>query len=137
MPSWNRLSEETKAAIAADAKTMTATQLAAKYKVGKSAIYRALAERKGKCVRDVMGRKGHNTVLRRVALPTPRTVEIDLDPQRDGSASALMSALDRIDRQESISLQFALPELVMILDRLSEEKRRAFLSAGLLAALLA
>jgi hypothetical protein len=70
------------------------------------------------------------------AKPAARSVAIE--PQRPGTAAALIGALDRLDaREEYISLQFAVPEVIAMLSGMSDEKRRAFMSAGIRAALLA
>ncbi len=75
---------------------------------------------------------------KRNALAAPKKMQpVEIEAERPGSAAALITALDKIDgREDRITLEFAVPEVVQILLELDDGKRRAFLSAGLRAALL-
>jgi hypothetical protein len=73
-----------------------------------------------------------------IVKPTKAIQHVAIEPQRPGTAAALIGALDRLDaREEYISLQFAVPEVIAMLSGMNDEKRRAFMSAGIRAALLA
>lgn len=61
---------------------------------------------------------------------------IDVDPQRPGTAAALIEALQRHDAAVAIRFEMTPPEVAAVFARLDGEKRQAFLSAGLKAALL-
>jgi hypothetical protein len=72
----------------------------------------------------------------RAMLPRP----VEVDPQRPGTATALMTALNKIDADNErikIEIELTRAEVDQMFGRLSPSQRQAFLTAGLRASLLA
>jgi hypothetical protein len=64
---------------------------------------------------------------------------VQIDPQRPGTAAALINALSKLDadaERVKVEIELTRVEVAQMLDRLGPQQRDAFLSAGLRAALL-
>ena len=75
----------------------------------------------------------------RPAKASPNSLQsVTIDPQRPGTASALIDALARRDAASAVTvrLEFTESEVAALIGKLSEAQRAAFLAAGVKAAIL-
>jgi hypothetical protein len=124
--------------IAAEPVTTRAAEIAASLNVPVSRVYgiRCQMRREGKLAgrgkRQAQAAKKPGTKL----AATVRRVEID--PQRPGTAAALIDALAKRDAAgaTAVRLELTAGEVALLVGKLNDEQRGAFLAAGLKAAIL-
>jgi hypothetical protein len=87
----------------------------------------------------VAERAGGKLKKKAAKVKQPGVQLVQVDPQRKGSASSLLSALAKIDAGEGsvrLSMEMTQAEIAGVLARLSDGQRQAFIGAGMKAVLL-
>lgn len=133
-------SAERDARMLADMASMSVDQVAAKYGVSKATVYdvRYKARKAGRDVPGAVPEVVANGGARRTARkPAALARTIDVDPQREGTASALLGSPPRACATVcAVSVELSAQEVSRIFARLNSAQQTAFVSAGLKAALL-
>ena len=129
-------------AIIAEGLEPGAKDLAAKYKVPLSRIYalRCQARADGKLAARKSGRTAAVKAAGKPAGNRGSVRPVEIDAQRNGSAAALITTLDKVafERAEiAVALNLTMSEIGQVLARSTASQQKAFLEAGLRAALLA
>lgn len=147
MPKNNgRIPDEIKVKILAEPVTESNGAVGRKYGVQEGTVWyirkQAGIRSAAKMGRPSAGMAAKPVAPARNAAKAPRgaMIPVEIDPQRPGTAAALLGALERIEHggeRYAIQLNLSGAEIVEVICGLSAAQRAAFFSAGLRAAFLA
>jgi hypothetical protein len=132
MPRGVKIAEDVREKIVAEPASLGHADVAAKYGIPVTTVH-GIRWRAG-----VVCKRGRRSA--KAGLSSGPVQRVEIDPQRPGTAAALMRATDKVDAGQmrvKVELELSQAEIDRVLDRLGPGQRIAFLSAGLRAALLA